>query len=87
MEYVGGGVDYNSGPYNVQFDAGVTSASFNVSINTDIMFEDNETFYLDINLHSLPRSVTVSDPGQTTVIIVDDDGKEQKCNCTREQCF
>ena len=87
MECVGGGVDYNSGPYSGHFDVGVTRASFNVSINTDIIFEDNETFYLDINLPSLPRSVTVSDPGQTTVIIADDDGKEQEYHCTREQRF
>ena len=87
MKYVGGGVDYNSGPYTVQFDAGVMRASFNVSINNDIIFEGNETFYLDINLPSLPRSVTVSDPGQTTVVIVDDDGKEQEYHCIREQRF
>ena len=68
-------MDYNSGPYNVQFNVGVTRVSFNVSIIDDITFEGNESFYLDINLSSLPRSVIISDFGQTIVTIIDDDGK------------
>jgi len=75
MEYVGGGVDYNSGPYTVQFEAEVTSVSFNVSINNDIILEANETFNLNIDASSLPSSVTVVDRGQTTVTIVANDSK------------
>ena len=31
-DFTGGGVDYNSGPYNVIFPAGVTNVSLNVTI-------------------------------------------------------
>ena len=75
MEYVGGGVDYDSGPYAVQFDVGETNASFIVVIGNDHSKEDNETFNLNISTSSLPSSVTVGDPSQTTVTIVNDDGK------------
>ena len=53
----------------------MTRVPFNVSITTDSILEGNETFYLLINASTLPREVSVEDPGQTTVIIVDDDGK------------
>ena len=75
MEYVGGGVDYNSGPYTVQFNAGVTRVLFNISINDDNIMEANELFNLNINTQSLPSSVTVGDPGQTTVTILSNDRK------------
>ena len=77
MEYVGGGVDYNSGPYTVQFDVGVTRVSFDVLINNDNILEGDETFNLKINAQSLPDSVMVGDPGQTTVTILANDGKHK----------
>ena len=75
MEYVGGGVDYNSGPYIVRFDAGVTSTSLNVSINNDNIMEGNESFTLNINPLSLSSGVTLADHNQTTVTILANDGK------------
>ena len=75
MEYVGGGVDYNSGPYTVQFDARVTRVPFNVSINNDDILEGNETFNLMINTQSLPSGVTVGDHSQTKVTIQANDRK------------
>ena len=75
MEYVGGGVDYDSGPYVVQFDVGVTRVSFNVSLNDDNIMEGNELFNLSINTQSLSSSVTVGDYGQTTVTILPNDRK------------
>ena len=75
MEYVGGGVDYNSGPYSVQFNAGVTRVSFNVSIKNDNIMEGNESFTLSINPLLLPSSVTIADHNQTTVTILANDGK------------
>ena len=75
MEYVGGDVDYNSGPYSVQFDAGVTSALMNVSIHDDDILEADESFNLSINADSLPIHVTVGEPGQTTVTILANDRK------------
>ena len=75
MEYVGGGVDYNSGPYTVQFNAGLTTVPFNISIKADNILEDNETFDLSIDASSLPSGVKIGNTGQTIVTIVDDDGQ------------
>ena len=75
MEYVGGGVDYDSGPYIVQFDVGVTRVSFNISLNDDNIMEGNELFNLSINTQSQYSSVTVGDYGQTTVTILPNDRK------------
>ena len=75
MEYVGGGVDYNSGSYNVQFDAGVTRKSFDVMINNDNVLESDESFTLNISAFSLPNKVTIGDSGHTIVTIVANDGE------------
>jgi len=76
---VSGGDDYNSGPYIVQFPAGVTSASFNVSITKDNVSEGNENFNLMINSSMLPNGVTVDATGNT-MIIVNDRSSESFCN-------
>ena len=65
-------MDYTSGPYSVTFPAGVTSVPFNISINDDNIFEDNENFSLTINA-SLPTGVMVGNHGQAAVTIVDND--------------
>ena len=67
-------MDYTSGPYSVTFPAGVTSVLFNISINDDNIFEENENFTLTIN-SSLSTVVMVGDPGEATVTIVDNDCK------------
>ena len=69
----GGGVDYDSGPFDITFPAGETLAVFNVSINDDNIVEDNENFTLSLDPPSLPNGVTVINPNQTTVNIIDDD--------------
>ena len=71
----GGGVDYDSGPFDITFPAGETIAVFNVTINDDNIVEGNENFTLSIDPSSLPNGVTIGDPSQTTVILVDDDSK------------
>ena len=53
----------------------MTSASFAVAIINDNMLEDNENFSLTINSSSLPTGVILDAVSQTTVTIVDDDGK------------
>ena len=68
-------MDYGSGPYTVTFPAGTTMVPFNVSITDDCILEGNENFTLDINPSSLPTGVTVGNPDQATVTIVDDDRK------------
>ena len=71
----GGGVDYDSGPYNITFQAGTTSVPFNVLITDDDILEDDENFLLTVDLSLLPDNITASDPYQATVTIVDKDGK------------
>ena len=68
-------MDYGSGPYTVTFPAGETSASFDIPINDDGIYEGNEDFMLTIDPSSLPTGGTVGNPGQATVTIVDDDRK------------
>jgi len=75
INYVGGGEDYDSGPYSVKFIAGMTTATVNVSIVDDNITERNATFNLSIDTSSLPNKVSVGDNGQATVTIVDNDGK------------
>ena len=71
-----GGEDYNSEPIIVKFDAGMISVPFSVSINEDEILEDNEMFNLTIDPASLTNNkITVGDPGQVTVTIVDNNSK------------
>ena len=74
--YITGGDDYNFGPYTVTFPAGMTSVPFNVPIIDEMICEGNETFTLTIDSSSLPKNVGVADPGNTTVTIVDNEGKQ-----------
>ena len=57
------------------FSAGMTFASFDVTIINDNMLETNENFSLEIISSSLPTGVIVGAVSQSTVTIVDDDGK------------
>ena len=68
-------MDYTSGPYTVTFPAGSTTATFDVPITDDNILEGSENFILTIVQTSLPSNVTASNPGEATVIIVDDDSK------------
>ena len=69
----GEGEDYDSGPYRVKFNPGMTEVALDVSIVDDNVLEGNENFNLTVNISSLPSRVNVGDPGQATVTIVDDD--------------
>jgi len=53
----------------------VTSVTFDVPINDDNTLEHNEDFSLTIVRNALPDGVTHGSTSQTTVTIVDDDGK------------
>ena len=68
-------MDYGSGTYEVTFTAGTTEALFNVSLTDDNISERNEKFMITIDPSSLPNNVTVGDPDQVIVTIVDNDGK------------
>ena len=53
----------------------MTEASFTVTIINDKILESNERFKLSINIDSLPNRVTVDNPSEVTVTIVDNDRK------------
>ena len=57
------------------FHAGTTGAAINIMINDDNIFENNENFTLTINLSSLPSYITVINPSEVIVTILDDDRK------------
>ena len=65
------GDDYNSGPYNITFYAGVTYIIFNISINNDNILEEDEEFSLIIE----HNNNTFHGYHEATVIIKNDDSK------------
>jgi len=77
---LGKGIDYDSGPFNLTIPAGETSYQFSIEIINDNVLESFEFFNLTINPLSLPAKVSVGNPNQTVVIIIDNDGKFRKDN-------
>ena len=71
----GGGVDYSSGPYIVTIPAGQISVPFDVPINDDNVFEENEEFLLTIDQSSSLNDVIIGIPNVTVVNISDNDGE------------
>jgi len=67
------GSDYISGPYNVTFPAGTTRTVLDISVTNDNILEVNESFSLMVNSAVLPSDVASVD--QTTITIIDNDGK------------
>ena len=53
----------------------MTSVPFDIPITDDVIQEGNENFMLTID-PSLPTYVSVGDPGEATVTIVDNDRKQ-----------
>ena len=49
----------------------VKMVSFNIMITDDNIKENNETFHLVIDPHSLPNGVVVGTPDKPTITIVD----------------
>ena len=61
--------------------AGMTTTTFDVTINNDQIFRGARTFQLSIDPSSLPSNVNIGDIGQATVTILDDDRKyKSKCS-------
>ena len=73
--FIGEDEDYTSGPHSVTFRAGKTITLLSVPIYDDNIFEGNENFMLAIDSFSLPSDLTVGNPNQVAVTIVEDDGK------------
>ena len=61
-----------SGPFNVIIPAGQTTASFDIPIIDDNIYEQTETFMLSIDQSSLPDRIAISYPRNSTVFIKDD---------------
>ena len=68
-------MDYATGPYIIKFPVNHTRVSLSITITDNDEMENNKTFVLIINSSSLTRHVDVGNPNQTTVTILDDDGK------------
>ena len=58
------------------FPAGVTEVAISIAVTDDNIFEGNENFTLTIDSASLTSYVTVRNPGEATVTILDDDRKK-----------
>ena len=67
--------DYKLETQSVTFKKGTNIASLNISIIDDKFLEDNEMFNLTIDSSSPPSNVIVGNTGNTTVTIINDDGK------------
>ena len=64
------------GPYTITFLAGSTTASFDVSIVNDNILESDENFTLIVSSSSISDTrVTVGSPSDSTITIMDDEGK------------
>lgn len=68
-----GGLDYESGPYFVNFAKGDKSAKFYINITDDNELEMNEEFTLRINISALYPDVSLAKPYETKVIIIDNE--------------
>ena len=66
--------DYKLETRSVTFKKGTNIALLNISIIDDKFLEDNEMFNLTIDSSS-PSNVIVGNTGNTTVTIINDDGK------------
>ena len=70
---IGGGGDYHSGPHNVIFPIGSTTASFNITIKDDSVLEDDEVF--NVSIISITNGHIVGNPAVATVTIIDTSSK------------
>ena len=72
--YLGGDIDYDSGPYNVTFPSGEKNAAFTITINNDTVLEYDETFNLTIIESSLPENFILGEIYLAKVTIINDGG-------------
>ena len=80
-------MDYKPGPYKVVFPVGQTHALLNITICNDEILERNKKFSLTINSSTLPNNINLGDPFQTTVTIMDDDGKYVYIHCIDKHTY
>ena len=70
----GNAADYKFEKCNVTFQSGNNNMLLNITIINDELLEPDENFILTINSSSLPSHVDISNPSNTTVTILNDDG-------------
>ena len=76
LNLVGSGVDFDSGPFMVNFEIGQREAAFNITVVNDKLPEnEDETFYLTIIATDFPTSLTRKSPNISTIMILEDDGE------------
>jgi hypothetical protein len=68
----GGGTDFTSGPYTVNFDPSETTKTFTIPINDDAADEMDETFTLTIA--NITGGNAIGAPSTATVTITDNEG-------------
>jgi len=69
---------FRATPFDVNFPNGTTLATFSINIINDDIYEEDETFTLDI-LNSFPSFVVLGDPSTATVVIQEDEDRKL-CN-------
>ena len=75
-------VDYESGTFDVTFDAGSTSAEISINVTDDSLHEKSEAFGLVLkSTGSLPDLVEIVNPIRATGIIDDNDGLGSRLHC------
>ena len=67
--------DYTMGLYDVTFNTMMIEYFLEIPVCNDIVLEENETFRLMIISDSLHPNVTIGDPSQVQVTIIDNDRK------------
>ena len=69
------------------FIAGNTTAIVPATVRDDPLVEDTEYFNVTIDPSSLPSSISLGDPCEAKIIIIDDDSKQSAINLLYSEKF
>jgi hypothetical protein len=68
------GLDFVGGPYTVTFADGASSASFDITITDDLIFEGNET--INLTIASVDNAAAIGLPNVATLTILENDPQQ-----------
>ena len=68
-----GATGFQLGPYSITITAGSVHMEFDIPIYDNNLCEPNKTIPLFIGTSSLPDRVSIGNPGEAKVTIIDDD--------------